>query len=174
MWLKMCLHREVLHLRDGGQISLDWLGNDQKESLVPEVSSCIQASDSPKSQNSGSDPQVDPTDDAKGPTIGPNNPEPSGVHSSSKLDDSSCSTDGPTTGNGTGSSGGPRDLEGMIVLILPGLTGSSQSEYVKGLVLTLTSLTSATCVVLNNRGTGGIKLMVSSDATQMACDSWGI
>ncbi|XP_037803868.1 phospholipase ABHD3-like isoform X2 [Penaeus monodon] len=44
-----------------------------------------------------------------------------------------------------------------IILILPGLTGSSQSDYIKGLVLT-GSKTGARCVVLNYRGTAGIEL----------------
>lgn len=44
-----------------------------------------------------------------------------------------------------------------IILILPGLTGSSQSEYVKGLILGIQG-SHVRCVVLNNRGTGGIPL----------------
>ncbi|KAK7083543.1 Phospholipase abhd3, partial [Halocaridina rubra] len=44
-----------------------------------------------------------------------------------------------------------------LILILPGLTGSSQSEYVKGMVLSIQGI-QVRCVVLNNRGTGGIPL----------------
>ncbi|XP_066990094.1 phospholipase ABHD3-like [Macrobrachium rosenbergii] len=44
-----------------------------------------------------------------------------------------------------------------IVLILPGLTGCSQSEYVKGLILSIQGI-GVRCVVLNNRGTGGMPL----------------
>ncbi|KAG7166822.1 Phospholipase ABHD3-like 2 [Homarus americanus] len=47
-----------------------------------------------------------------------------------------------------------------IVLVLPGLTGSSQSEYVKGLMLAVRHLP-ARCVVLNNRGIGGVRLMTT-------------
>lgn len=43
------------------------------------------------------------------------------------------------------------------VLILPGLTGSSQSEYVKSFVLAVQE-SGARCVVFNNRGRGGVQL----------------
>ncbi|KAG0723944.1 Protein ABHD1 [Chionoecetes opilio] len=76
--------REVLPLRDGGQVSLDWL-------------------------------------------------EP--------------------TGGGAGGTSG-------CVLVLPGLTGSSQSEYVKGVVMELQRV-GVTCVVLNNRGMGGLSLLTT-------------
>lgn len=125
------LHREVLELRDGGQVSLDWLMNAREPSN--------RDSECPKSANESTQSTEE------------SNPISNGV-SSSKPTSASC---------GTADCGGPTDLKGVIVLVLPGLTGSSQSEYVKGLVLSLTRLTPATCVVLNNRGTGGIKLMVS-------------
>ncbi|KAK4296341.1 hypothetical protein Pmani_031159 [Petrolisthes manimaculis] len=44
-----------------------------------------------------------------------------------------------------------------IVIILPGLTGSSQSEYVKSFVLSVREA-GARCVVFNNRGRGGVQL----------------
>ncbi|KAK8751707.1 hypothetical protein OTU49_009894 [Cherax quadricarinatus] len=44
-----------------------------------------------------------------------------------------------------------------IVIILPGLTGSSQSEYVKSFVLAVQE-TGARCAVFNNRGLGGVQL----------------
>lgn len=56
--------------------------------------------------------------------------------------------------DGSGEAGSP------IVLVLPGLTGSSQSEYIKGLMLAVRN-TPARCVVLNNRGIGGIRLMTT-------------
>ena len=45
------------------------------------------------------------------------------------------------------------------VIILPGLTGSSQSEYVKSFVLSVQDA-GARCVVFNNRGRGGVQLKV--------------
>lgn len=47
-----------------------------------------------------------------------------------------------------------------IVIILHGLTGSSQSEYVKSFVLAVQEI-GARCVVFNNRGLGGVQLKVS-------------
>ncbi|XP_012288886.1 phospholipase ABHD3 [Orussus abietinus] len=44
-----------------------------------------------------------------------------------------------------------------IVIILPGLTGASQAEYIKCLVLTAKRI-GIRCVIFNNRGLGGIKL----------------
>lgn len=54
-----------------------------------------------------------------------------------------------------------------IVLILPGLTGESQAEYIKCLVLAANSNGIRT-VVFNNRGQGGMTLKVSeiSSATK--------
>jgi len=50
--------------------------------------------------------------------------------------------------------------EKPTVIILPGLTGCSQSDYVKSFVLTVQA-TEARCVVFNNRGRGGIQLKTS-------------
>jgi len=50
--------------------------------------------------------------------------------------------------------------ERPTVIILPGLTGCSQSDYVKAFVLSVQS-TGARCVVFNNRGRGGIQLKTS-------------
>ncbi|XP_050711951.1 phospholipase ABHD3-like [Eriocheir sinensis] len=47
-----------------------------------------------------------------------------------------------------------------LVLVLPGLTGSSQSEYVKGVVLEI-QRAGVTSVVLNNRGMGGLTLLTT-------------
>lgn len=47
--------------------------------------------------------------------------------------------------------------ERPTVILLPGLTGCSQSEYVKSFVLAV-ERTKARCVVFNNRGRGGIEL----------------
>lgn len=44
-----------------------------------------------------------------------------------------------------------------IIIILPGLTGESQAEYIKCLV-TQANLIGIRCVVFNNRGLGGISL----------------
>ncbi|XP_045619173.1 phospholipase ABHD3 [Procambarus clarkii] len=52
---------------------------------------------------------------------------------------------------------GAGEADKPIVIILPGLTGSSQSEYVKSLVLAVQEV-GARCAVFNNRGLGGIKL----------------
>jgi abhydrolase domain-containing protein 1/3 len=44
-----------------------------------------------------------------------------------------------------------------IIIILPGLTGESQAEYIKCLVVQA-NLKGIKCVVFNNRGLGGISL----------------
>lgn len=44
-----------------------------------------------------------------------------------------------------------------IIIILPGLTGESQAEYIKCLV-TQANSKGIKCVVFNNRGLGGISL----------------
>lgn len=46
-----------------------------------------------------------------------------------------------------------------IVIILPGLTGGSQAEYVKCLVSAARKV-GIRCVIFNNRGLGGLKLKV--------------
>lgn len=46
-----------------------------------------------------------------------------------------------------------------LILILPGLTGASQSEYIKCLVKAANSI-GARVVVFNNRGLGGVALKV--------------
>lgn len=73
-------HREILSLKDGGEVALDWMDND-------------------------------------------------------------CSDDSP------------------VMLLLPGLTGASQSEYIKCLVTTACDI-GARVVVFNNRGLGGVALKV--------------
>lgn len=52
------------------------------------------------------------------------------------------------------------DDKSPVILILPGLTGASQSEYIKCLVNAGNSL-GARVVVFNNRGLGGVELKVS-------------
>ena len=47
-----------------------------------------------------------------------------------------------------------------VVVILPGLTGSSQTEYVKELVLASSKI-GIRIAVFNNRGLGGMQLKVS-------------
>lgn len=54
-----------------------------------------------------------------------------------------------------------------IVIILPGLTGASQAEYVKGLVQAACQ-EGIRCVVFNNRGLGGVPL--KTPRTYCACD----
>ncbi|XP_037073675.1 phospholipase ABHD3-like isoform X1 [Pollicipes pollicipes] len=44
-----------------------------------------------------------------------------------------------------------------IVLLVPGLTGSSQSDYIRSLIL-VSERIGASCVVLNQRGRGGVQL----------------
>lgn len=46
-----------------------------------------------------------------------------------------------------------------VILCLPGLTGSSQTEYVKELVLASSKM-GVRIVVFNNRGLGGLQLKV--------------
>lgn len=46
-----------------------------------------------------------------------------------------------------------------VILILPGLTGASQSEYIKCLVIAGNNM-GARIVVFNNRGLGGVALKV--------------
>lgn len=47
-----------------------------------------------------------------------------------------------------------------IVIILPGLTGASHADYVKGLALMAQKIGLRT-IVFNNRGIGGIALKVN-------------
>lgn len=101
--------RELLTLKDGGQICLDWL---------------VRASE---------------TDNPPPPEGDPSPPSPEGHPP-------------PPEGHPP-----PPEGEPPIVIILPGLTGSSQSEYVKSFVLTVKQ-TGARCVVFNNRGRGGVQL----------------
>lgn len=78
--LGCCFFREILTLKDGGEVALDWMDNN-------------------------------------------------------------CSDDSP------------------VILLLPGLTGASQSEYIKCLVTTACDI-GARVVVFNNRGLGGVALKV--------------
>lgn len=50
--------------------------------------------------------------------------------------------------------------ESPLILILPGLTGESQAEYIKCLVMAAKNIGVRT-VVFNNRGLGGLTLKVS-------------
>jgi len=61
------------------------------------------------------------------------------------------------------------DLTKPIVLILPGLTGSSQSEYVRSFVNVALDEVGARCVVFNFRGRGGLTL--KSPRTYCAANS---
>ncbi|KAG8222396.1 hypothetical protein J437_LFUL003017 [Ladona fulva] len=54
-----------------------------------------------------------------------------------------------------------------VIIILPGLTGASQAEYVKGLVLAACHQ-GIRCVVFNNRGLGGVPL--KTPRTYCACN----
>ena len=47
-----------------------------------------------------------------------------------------------------------------IVIILPGLTGASQAEYVKCLVIAAKTV-QMKCVIFNYRGMGGVKVKVT-------------
>lgn len=47
-----------------------------------------------------------------------------------------------------------------VILILPGLTGASQSEYIKCLVTAANNIGARVCV-FNNRGLGGVALKVN-------------
>lgn len=49
-----------------------------------------------------------------------------------------------------------------VIIILPGLTGDAQSEYIKCLVMAANEI-GARVVVFNNRGLGGVALKVSFD-----------
>ncbi|XP_068205456.1 phospholipase ABHD3-like [Palaemon carinicauda] len=49
------------------------------------------------------------------------------------------------------------DPEKPTIIILPGLTGSSKSEYIKSFILTARDV-GIRCVVFNNRGRGGLEL----------------
>lgn len=51
------------------------------------------------------------------------------------------------------------DPKSPVILILPGLTGESQAEYIKCLALSANSI-GVRCVVFNNRGLAGVQLKV--------------
>ncbi|KAF0306306.1 Phospholipase ABHD3 [Amphibalanus amphitrite] len=53
--------------------------------------------------------------------------------------------------------GAKKDDPHPIVLLVPGLTGSSQSDYIRSLIHVSEKI-GASCVVLNQRGRGGVKL----------------
>lgn len=53
-----------------------------------------------------------------------------------------------------------------VILILPGLTGASQSEYIKCLVSAANGI-GARVVVFNNRGLGGVALKVNISPLQI-------
>lgn len=48
-----------------------------------------------------------------------------------------------------------------VAVVLPGLTGASDSVYVIGMVMSLHKM-GISCAVLNSRGTGGMELKVRS------------
>lgn len=52
------------------------------------------------------------------------------------------------------------DLKAPVILILPGLTGESQAEYIKCLALSANNI-GVRCVVFNNRGLAGVQLKVT-------------
>lgn len=52
--------------------------------------------------------------------------------------------------------------ESPIIIVLPGLTGESQAEYIKCLVTAANSIGIRSCV-FNNRGLGGIALKTPSE-----------
>lgn len=52
------------------------------------------------------------------------------------------------------------DPTSPIVIILPGLTGASQAEYIKCLVYSVRN-SGVKCVIFNYRGMGGVKIKVS-------------
>ncbi|XP_020292817.1 phospholipase ABHD3 isoform X2 [Pseudomyrmex gracilis] len=56
-----------------------------------------------------------------------------------------------------------------IVIILPGLTGGSQAEYIKCLVSAARKI-GMRCVIFNNRGLGGIKLKTPRTYCASNCD----
>jgi predicted alpha/beta-fold hydrolase len=55
-----------------------------------------------------------------------------------------------------------------LVLVLPGLTGNSQAEYIKSLMRAAQS-EGFRCVVLNNRGLGGVDLKVRLQILLFSC-----
>lgn len=117
-------------MRDGGLVSLDWLVADADSETV--------GKDIRRAQENETD---------------------------CKVNNKTNETNGETKTDVNSGEEGKEKREGdakerkKIVVILPGLTGSSQSEYVKGLVLTLHQ-EGITCVVFNNRGIGGVRLVV--------------
>ena len=68
-----------------------------------------------------------------------------------------------------GSADTARDSETPIVVILPGITGSSQSDYCKALVNIIRDQVGARVAVFNFRGRGGVK--VKSPRTYCAANS---
>ncbi|KAK7083521.1 Phospholipase abhd3, partial [Halocaridina rubra] len=52
----------------------------------------------------------------------------------------------------------PKTSDDAVTVILPGLTGSSQSEYIKGFVNNLKNIENVAIVIFNHRGMGGVEL----------------
>lgn len=63
------------------------------------------------------------------------------------------------------------DVKSPVILILPGLTGASQSEYIKCLVTAANNF-GARVVVFNNRGLGGVTLKVSPKLLILPAESF--
>lgn len=116
--------------RDGGLVSLDWLVADADSETI--------GKDIRKAQENEIDCEV---------------------NNKAKETNGETKTDAISGDEGEEKREGDAKKKRKIVVILPGLTGSSQSEYVKGLVLTLHQ-EGITCVVFNNRGIGGVRLVV--------------
>lgn len=58
-----------------------------------------------------------------------------------------------------------------IVIIVPGLTGSSQADYLR-CILTASKNVGIRCVVFNNRGLGGIPLKVRLQCSKLIKIDW--
>ncbi|KAK3872502.1 hypothetical protein Pcinc_022422 [Petrolisthes cinctipes] len=149
--------REVLELKDGGLVSLDWLVADADNKTIGKHIGRKQGNETDCNINNKKQETNDQT----------KNGVRSGEEEEKVEQEEERCEDGAQTQNKN------------IVVVLPGLTGSSQSEYVKGLVLTLQQ-EGLTCVVLNNRGIGGVRLVTTrtycaanSDDLEEALDHLG-
>ena len=144
IYTKLPYKREIFRLSDGGELGLDYL---------EPPAHILAASKNDQHASPSSSPSPPPTS-APSPTWSPSKKRRKGRKV--KRNRTKNTNNNNTNNNSNGKCGG-EGAENLVVLLLPGLTSSSQTSYVKSIALAITHA-GATVVVLNNRGLGGVPL----------------